>query len=461
VNALAASGTDLYAGGSFTTAGGVSANYIAKWNGSTWSALGSGTNSYVRALAFLSSGEVFAGGDFTIAGDKVSAYVARTRVPTPQTLTLSAITSPTYGHAPLTVSATASSGLPATYSVVSGPGTMAGNTLTITGVGSIVVAANQAGDATYAAAAQVTQSVTVQPAPLTVTASAASRVFGAANPTFTGTITGLVNADAITATYASSANATTPAGTYGPSTAEAITPTLVDPGSRLGNYTVTSTKGTLNITGSTVQTVSFVDPGTQVYGAAPIALNATSSSGLPVTFSVVSGPASVSGNLLSITGAGVVVVKANQSGDLTYSEASMNRSITVQPAPLTVTANAASRQVATANPAFTGTITGLVNADPITVTYASSAGDATPVGIYGPTAADAIVPTLVDPNNRLGNYAVTSTKGTLTITLNAPPVSNDGGGSGGGGCGIGGGMALVMVTWSALLMWRRRMSMDR
>ena len=36
------SGTNLYAGGGFTTAGGVPANYIAKWDGSAWSALGSG-----------------------------------------------------------------------------------------------------------------------------------------------------------------------------------------------------------------------------------------------------------------------------------------------------------------------------------------------------------------------------------------------------------------------------------
>ena len=42
--ALAVSGSDLYAGGRFTTAGGIAANRIAKWNGSSWSALGSGMN---------------------------------------------------------------------------------------------------------------------------------------------------------------------------------------------------------------------------------------------------------------------------------------------------------------------------------------------------------------------------------------------------------------------------------
>ncbi|MCC6824116.1 MAG: hypothetical protein IT172_00005, partial [Acidobacteria bacterium] len=47
VAAIAVSGTDVYAGGGFTTAGGVGANYIAKWNGSSWSALGSGMNGIV------------------------------------------------------------------------------------------------------------------------------------------------------------------------------------------------------------------------------------------------------------------------------------------------------------------------------------------------------------------------------------------------------------------------------
>ena len=40
----------LYAGGSFTTAGGVDANYIARWDGANWSPLGAGTNNQVFAL---------------------------------------------------------------------------------------------------------------------------------------------------------------------------------------------------------------------------------------------------------------------------------------------------------------------------------------------------------------------------------------------------------------------------
>src|SRR2546422_1400863 len=80
VSALAVSGSDLYAGGYLTTAGGSAANYIAKWDGSSWSALGSGMNDRVVALA-VSGSNLYAGGGFTTAGGKVSAYIARAYLP--------------------------------------------------------------------------------------------------------------------------------------------------------------------------------------------------------------------------------------------------------------------------------------------------------------------------------------------------------------------------------------------
>jgi hypothetical protein len=73
---------ELIAGGEFTTAGGVTANRIARWNGTTWQALGTGMSGgyypYVLALAVY-NGELIAGGGFTIttAGGQVSAYWAR------------------------------------------------------------------------------------------------------------------------------------------------------------------------------------------------------------------------------------------------------------------------------------------------------------------------------------------------------------------------------------------------
>ena len=76
VYALAASGSDLYVGGTFTTAGGVPAANIAKWDGSSWSALGSGTNAQVTALS-VSGSSVYAGGYFSTAGGIGASNVAR------------------------------------------------------------------------------------------------------------------------------------------------------------------------------------------------------------------------------------------------------------------------------------------------------------------------------------------------------------------------------------------------
>src|ERR1044071_3361393 len=46
VNAIAISGSNVYVGGTFDAAGDISANYIAKWDGTTWSTLGSGMNGF-------------------------------------------------------------------------------------------------------------------------------------------------------------------------------------------------------------------------------------------------------------------------------------------------------------------------------------------------------------------------------------------------------------------------------
>lgn len=79
VYALAVSGSDLYVGGYFNTAGDADANFIAKWDGNSWSALGSGMDSGVGLLA-ATGDELFAAGGFTKAGGKISPYVARARI---------------------------------------------------------------------------------------------------------------------------------------------------------------------------------------------------------------------------------------------------------------------------------------------------------------------------------------------------------------------------------------------
>ena len=68
---------DLVAGGAFTSASGVPAGGIARWDGTTWSSLGSGTNGWVTSLALLANGDLVAGGYFTTAGGVAAASIAR------------------------------------------------------------------------------------------------------------------------------------------------------------------------------------------------------------------------------------------------------------------------------------------------------------------------------------------------------------------------------------------------
>jgi hypothetical protein len=76
VYALAVSGSELYAGGSFTAAGGSAVNYIAKWDGTNWRALTTGLDSWVHALA-VSGTNLYVGGWLRTAGDIPVNLVAR------------------------------------------------------------------------------------------------------------------------------------------------------------------------------------------------------------------------------------------------------------------------------------------------------------------------------------------------------------------------------------------------
>lgn len=73
---LAHDGTNLYAGGNFTNAGALQVNFIAKWNGTNWSSLGSGMDARVLSLLLVET-NLYAAGDFILAGGGTANHVAK------------------------------------------------------------------------------------------------------------------------------------------------------------------------------------------------------------------------------------------------------------------------------------------------------------------------------------------------------------------------------------------------
>ena len=109
-----------------------------------------------------------------------------------------------------------------------------------------MVAANQAGSSNYAAAPQVTQNIAVSRATLTVTAINASKIYGAANPTFSFSYSGFKNGDTATTAVSGAPSLTTTAGS---ASGVGSYPITVSGGTlTASNYAFSFVNGTLTIT---------------------------------------------------------------------------------------------------------------------------------------------------------------------------------------------------------------------
>ncbi len=111
------------------------------------------------------------------------------------------------------------------------------------------------------------------------------------------------------------------------------------------------------------QTITFnSDSAAITYGDANTPLIATSSSGLPVSFAVISGPGAITnGTTLSYTGAGEIVIEATQAGDSIYNAAdTVRRSITISKKELLITADNKTVSYGDSIPPLTYTVAGFV-----------------------------------------------------------------------------------------------------
>jgi hypothetical protein len=247
----------------------------------------------------------------------------------PQTITFGALPNVTYGVAPITLSATASSGLAVSYAVTSGPATLSGNMLAITGAGTVMVTASQAGNGIYSAATPVTQSFTVNAATPSVTVwpTASSITFG--QTLGSSILSG--GAASVSGTFGFTNPATAPVS--GTNTQGVVfTPTdLANNNSVSGTVNVTAVPAAQTIT------VGTPAPASAAYKS-QFTVASGASSGLPVAYTS-SGGCNNTGATYTMTSATIsCTVMLNQAGTPNYSAApQVVQSVTASKAVPTVT----------------------------------------------------------------------------------------------------------------------------
>ena len=291
---------------------------------------GSGTGSYGYALDLsnVTPGCSVSGSTltYTTAGTCIIAvtrssdtnYLSRTDIVSfsiglaSQTITFGSLSAKGYSSDTFTVTATSSSSLAVSFtsgsqSVCTTSGSY-GGTITLLGVGTCVINANQVGDANTAAASQVSQNFSVNPRAITVTADAKTKVYGATDPTLTYTITSgsLVLGDAITGALTRATGSD--AGTY--QIQQGAVTTANNP-----KYAITFVAADLEITRAT-PTLALTYPNSNVAilrpGATDTPTVTTSSSAGTLTFATTASSSictvdSTSG-VISLFGAGSCVV---------------------------------------------------------------------------------------------------------------------------------------------------------
>ena len=354
------------------------------------------SSSNVGNYAIVPSGTGYASANYEITG------VANGRLTvTPATLTLTAdaatrqyglanpaLTGTVTGFVNGQSLATATSGSLA----FSTPATVASNvgSYDVTGYGLI---ANN-GNYVFAQAAGNAAALAVTPATLTVTALAASKTYdglayaGGNGVTFAGFRNADTSADLTgTLAFTGTSQGATNAGAY----------VLTPGGLSSGNYTLSFTNGALTI-GKASLTIQAADAN-RVYGSANPTFVANLLgfvNGENATTAGITGAAGVTSVATPTSNVGNYAVTPT-AGTLAAANYVFPNTIdgvlTITPATLTITANAATRQYGLANPVFTGVVSGFVNADSLanattgTLTFATTATQASNVGSYALAAS--------------------------------------------------------------------------
>jgi MYXO-CTERM domain-containing protein len=234
-----------------------------------------------------------------------------------QTIAFPAIASFSWGSGSATLAATASSGLAVTYTVQSGPCSVAGSTLTATGAGSCVVAASQAGNALYSAAAEMTATATVSKADQVISFPAV------AGFSWSG-------GSALLAATASSALAVSYSVVSGPCSVSGLTLTASAAGTCVvaadqggsADYNAATQMTASVVAGKVDQVIGFSALSDRMATDPSFTLAATGgASGNPVVFSTSSAACSVTGDTVALVSGGSCAIQASQAGDGDYNAA--------------------------------------------------------------------------------------------------------------------------------------------
>jgi MBG domain (YGX type)/YDG domain/Bacterial Ig-like domain (group 3) len=252
-----------------------------------------------------------------------------------------------------------------------------------------------------------TANFTINPKAASVTPNAASKTYGDADPpAFTGTLSGFLAADAVTATYSRTAGETVAGSPY------TISATL-SPAGVLGNYTITY--NTANFTINPKAASATPNAASKTYGDADPAFTGTLSGFLAAdavtaTYSRTSGE-TVAGSPYSIS---AVLSPAGVLGNYTITYNTAN--FTINPKAASVTPNAASKTYGDADPAFTGSLSGFLAADSVTATYSRTSGETVAGSPYSISA-------VLSPAGVLGNYTITYNTANFTISKRTASVT--------------------------------------
>jgi len=249
-----------------------------------------------------------------------------------QTITFAELVNKTYGDVAFDLNASSTSELEVSFELVSGPATLVGKTLTITGTGDVVVKATQAGNADYLIADAITRTFTVNKSEQTITFNGANSV--------------LLSVQSL------NLNATASSGL------DVVYTVLEGDVSLNGNILTLNSLGKVSIESNQAgdenynsaspviysfivvnngQTLSFTSIADFVYKEKDdILLEAIASSGMDVIFELLEGSGAIDGNTLSVLGAGHFAVKAVQKGDDEYASVESIREFDVQKATQTI-----------------------------------------------------------------------------------------------------------------------------